>query len=169
VLVSLSLLVSGCSSTSVSFPPIVTSRAEGTSPTLPIGESELTRRLVRLSNESRRKGDVGELEINPQLMRAAQLHADQMARLRMTGHVIPEAPYPHLKDRIAAAGSRWASIGENLAAGQRSAEEAVDSWMRSPKHRENLLSPDFTEIGTGYAVDAVGMPYYVQVFGRPRR
>ena len=34
-------------------------------------------------------------------------------------------------------------------------------------HRTNILNPDFTELGTGYATDRKGRPYYVQVFARP--
>ena len=39
--------------------------------------------------------------------------------------------------------------------------------MKSPGHRKNLLSPAYTELGTGYATDNRGRAYYVQVFGRP--
>ena len=39
------------------------------------------------------------------------------------------------------------TVGENLSLGYRSAQAAVEGWMSSPGHRENLLRPAFTQIG----------------------
>jgi len=100
-------------------------------------------------------------------MRAAQLHAEQMAHAGQPSHVLPDAVYPRAEDRLAAAGYRWRTCGENVALGQQSAAEVVDRWMHSRGHRSNILSPDFTELGVGYAIDQAGRPYYVQVFGNP--
>ncbi|HMJ97666.1 MAG TPA: CAP domain-containing protein, partial [Thermoleophilaceae bacterium] len=30
----------------------------------------------------------------------------------------------------------------------------VKAWMKSPGHRENILRPEFTEVGVGVAYDA---------------
>ncbi len=100
-------------------------------------------------------------------MQAAQIQADQMARLGRIDHVLPDATYPRPEDRLAAADYHWQAYGENLAAGQRSPAEAMSSWMQSSGHRANILNTIYTELGTGYARDAGGRPYYVQVFGRP--
>lgn len=100
-------------------------------------------------------------------MRAAQVHAEQMARARQQAHVLPNAVYPRAEDRLAAAGYNWQSFGENLALGQASPAEAVRSWMDSRSHRSNIVSPEFTELGVGYAIDRTGRPYYVQVFANP--
>lgn len=51
-------------------------------------------------------------------------------------------------------------IGENLARGQQSTDEALWGWMRSPGHRENILNPEFEETGIGIIRDC-----WVQVFG----
>ena len=53
--------------------------------------------------------------------------------------------------------------------GSASAAEVVSSWMRSPGHRDNILSSEFTEIGTGVALGRNGRLYWAQVFGRPLR
>jgi uncharacterized protein YkwD len=100
-------------------------------------------------------------------MRAAQVHAEQMARAREQAHVLPNAAYPRAEDRLAAAGYNWQTFGENLALGQASPAEAVRSWMHSRGHRSNIVSPAFTELGVGYAIDGDGRPYYVQVFANP--
>jgi uncharacterized protein YkwD len=100
-------------------------------------------------------------------MHAAQVHAEQIARAGQPAHVLEGAAYPRAEDRLAAAGYRWRSYGENLALGQPTPASAVHSWMRSRSHRQNIVDPRFTELGVGYAIDRAGRPYYVQVFANP--
>ena len=45
-------------------------------------------------------------------------------------------------------------IGENIQAGASLPEEVVDAWMNSEGHRENIMNPDYQEMGLGY--------YYVE-------
>ena len=65
-------------------------------------------------------------------------------------------------------GYAWQAWGENLAAGQPTAADAVSTWMSSSGHRANILSTTFTELGGGYSTDAHGRAYYVQVFATPK-
>ena len=123
--------------------------------------------VVDLTNVERTGRGRARLRANPRLMRAAQIHAEQMARAGQLTHVLPNATYPRAEDRLAAADYRWQTYGENVALGQSSAAAALDSWMHSGGHRKNILNPDFTEQGAGYAIDRAGRPYYVQVFGSP--
>ena len=122
--------------------------------------------VVDLTNVERtRQGR--RVHANQRLMRAAQIHAEQMARAGQMAHDLPGAAYPHSEDRLAAAKYRWTAYGENVAMGQSSAAHALDSWMHSPGHRKNILNPVYTELGVGYAIDRAGRPYYVQVFATP--
>lgn len=41
------------------------------------------------------------------------------------------------------------STGENIAKGQQRAEDVVNDWMSSPRHRENILRAEFTIISIG--------------------
>lgn len=41
------------------------------------------------------------------------------------------------------------TVGENIAAGQRSPQEVVQAWMKSPGHRANIMNPRFTKLGVG--------------------
>lgn len=123
--------------------------------------------VVELTNAARRRGGREPLRANARLMRAAQMHAEQMARSRQLAHVLPTAAHPRIEDRLAAARYAWQAYGENVAMGQPGAAEALEGWMRSRGHRANILNPAFTEQGAGYAVDAAGRPYYVQVFAEP--
>jgi uncharacterized protein YkwD len=135
--------------------------------TRPTSASSVVAEVVRLTNAERGMRKRPRLRTHPQLMRAAQIQAEQMARAGQQAHVLPGAAYPHAEDRLAAAGYQWQSYGENLALGQPTSAEAVRSWMRSRGHRSNIISPAFTELGVGYAIDRAGRPYYVQVFARP--
>lgn len=58
------------------------------------------------------------------------------------------------------------AFGENIAAGQSDGNDAMNSWMNSSGHRENILSSDFTKIGIGvyYDPNSTWKTYYVQVF-----
>jgi len=130
--------------------------------------SDVAGALVQLTNAERTGAGIAPLRANTRLMQAAQLHADQMARLGRLDHVLSGAQYPRPEDRLAAAGYQWQAYAENIAMGQGSAAAAMDGWMHSSGHRANILNAGLTEIGIGFARDSAGRPYYVQVFGNPR-
>jgi uncharacterized protein YkwD len=133
----------------------------------PAVTSSVAAEVVTLTNVERTDRGRARLRANPRLMHAAQMHAEQMARAGRLAHDLPNAAYPSTEDRLAAAQYRWQMYGENVAQGQSNAAEALRGWMDSPGHRKNILNPGYTELGTGYAVDRAGRPYFVQVFGRP--
>jgi uncharacterized protein YkwD len=136
--------------------------------TRPAIASSVAAEVVTLTNVERTDRGRARLRANPRLMRAAQLHAEQMARAGQMAHDLPNATYPHTEDRLAATKYRWQMYGENVAQGQFDAAEALRSWMNSSGHRKNILNPAYTELGAGYAVDRAGRPYFVQVFARPK-
>jgi len=59
---------------------------------------------------------------------------------------------------------QYRHAGENLAAGQRSPAEAVQSWMDSPGHRENIVNINFGQMGVGVVMDNDGRLYWTQTF-----
>lgn len=122
--------------------------------------------IVTLTNRGRETANLEALKADSALACAAQVQADQMARLDRMAHELPGQKYPTLVTRLKAAGYRYAATGENVAWGQRSATDVISSWMASRPHRANILTPDFREIGAGYAVSATRKTYFVQVFGR---
>ena len=101
-------------------------------------------------------------------MRAAQLHADQMAASQTLSHTLLRAPYPRLQDRMNAAGYHWRGMTENLAQGYPSTASVMTAWMNSPGHRANLVSTRLTETGVGVATGKDGHRYWVQVFATPQ-
>lgn len=124
--------------------------------------------MVSLTNAERSQAGLAPFTASPRLMQAAQIHADQMVTLGQLAHVLSGAKYPNPVDRLTAVGYQWQAWAENVAYGQASPASALSAWMNSSGHRANILDAGLTELGTGYARDAEGRPYYVQVFGHPR-
>lgn len=61
--------------------------------------------------------------------------------------------------------SELAALGENIAAGQQSANQAFESWRNSPGHYANMMSSDFSKVGIACFEDSYGVLYWVQCFG----
>ena len=55
------------------------------------------------------------------------------------------------------------NVGENVAAGQRSAQDVMTAWLNSKGHRDNIEG-DFTHIGISVIKNDVGNYYYTQLF-----
>jgi uncharacterized protein YkwD len=132
-----------------------------------VSVSNVASDVVSLTNAERARQGRKRLRSSPQLMQAAQIHAEQMARAGRLAHDLPKARYPETKDRLAAVKYRWTAFGENVAQGQPNAAEVLKDWMRSSGHRKNILNSYHTELGTGYATDRAGRTYFVQVFATP--
>ena len=107
------------------------------------------------------------LRWNDALTQAALAHSSDMAEHRYFSHT--EKNGSVVDDRASHAGYRWQRIGENIAAGQKSAAEAVASWLDSPGHCANIMNAGFEEMGLAYAVNPQrGRVYWTQVLGRGR-
>ncbi|WP_328685459.1 CAP domain-containing protein [Streptomyces sp. NBC_00343] len=119
--------------------------------------------VVELTNAERARAGLRALAVDPLLAAAAQAHSTDMVARAFYAHTSPDGSQPW--DRAAAAGSRRRTIGENIACGQRSAAEVVEGWMNSPGHRANILKPDFTHIGIGFAGGGQTGTYWTQLFG----
>lgn len=111
------------------------------------------------------------LTMEPRLRCAARLHSKYMGETKDYGHVTRDGVSYEM--RIQAAGYEGL-VSENIAAGARSAEEVMDLWLSSAGHCRNIMDPQLTEIGIGYATDNVDdgyfgpYPYWTQTFGRPQ-
>ncbi|WP_431046049.1 CAP domain-containing protein [Streptomyces sp. P1-3] len=119
--------------------------------------------VIALTNAQRAAARLAPLAPDPRLTVAAQAHSDDMVGRDFYSHTSPDGHQPW--DRAAAAGCAHRGIGENIACGQRTPAEVVEGWMNSPGHRANILKPDFTHIGIGYAVGGASGTYWTQLFG----
>ena len=109
---------------------------------------EYRAKVVYLTNLERRKENLPPLKLQPQLMKAAQLHAEDMANRGYFSHVTPEGVAFDV--RCKGAGYGGSPRGENIAAGFDTPDLVVKGWMNSSGHRENILTQDITEIGLGF-------------------
>jgi hypothetical protein len=91
------------------------------------------------------------LMLNPQLGRAAQQHSQEMAEYSFMEHKGHDGRTP--AERVTDAGYRWTTVGENVAAGQGTVEEAVAGWLASAGHCANIMAAEFSEMGVAAAVN----------------
>ncbi len=105
---------------------------------------------------------------NEALERSAALHGADMAANNYFSHTGRNGSTP--AQRVTRAGYRYRMIGENIASGQLSPEEAIAGWIRSPVHCANLMNDAYTEMGAAFSVNATSKMgvYWVQLFGTPR-
>lgn len=119
-----------------------------------IGPMKAKAATLCLLNKERRARGLRPLKLNHKLSVAARRHARSMARRNYFSH-------GDFVGRIRAAryftGARSWTVGENIAWGSwnfATPASINDGWMRSQKHRDNILNPRFREIGIGVAKGA---------------
>ena len=105
------------------------------------------------------------LRLSKQLSTAADLHSRAMGRAGFFAHESKDgSPFWKRVERFYSPGkfARW-TVGENLlwTSGTIDAKRALTLWMASPKHRKNILTPRWREVG----LSAVSVPAAPGVFG----
>lgn len=108
------------------------------------------------------------LSWNEKLASASIEHSRNMAEHEFFGHEGRDGST--VEARATAQDYAWKRIGENVAAGQGSAQQVVDGWLSSPGHCANIMNEEFTEMGAAYATNpaADATIFWTQVFGTPR-
>jgi uncharacterized protein YkwD len=96
----------------------------------------------------------------------ARLHSENMANFKFFSHEGLDGSM--VNDRADSFGiSKWRAVGENIAYNRGYAnpvEFAVERWMLSTGHRENILNNRWKESGIGIAITEDGAYYFTQVF-----
>ncbi len=125
--------------------------------------------LLDLTNKARNDAGLGDLRFSYQLGQAAQGYAQDLATQNFFSQTGKDGST--LRSRIAATGYQYSAAGENLAAGQTTAQSVFQGWWNSDGHRANILQSNFTEVGFGL-YEARGTSdyglYWVQNFGKPQ-
>ena len=124
----------------------------------------LEEEVVRLCNAERAKNGLKPLTLNWQVARVARYKSDDMRDKNYFSHTSPTYGSPF--DMLKQFSVPYATAGENIAKGQRTAQAVVTAWMNSEGHRKNILNAGFTEIGVGYSTGG-GTTYWTQMFIRP--
>ncbi|MCF6138448.1 SafA/ExsA family spore coat assembly protein [Pseudalkalibacillus berkeleyi] len=126
------------------------------------GVRSIEYQVVQLVNDERAKYGLQPLQENWELSRVARYKSKDMIENNYFSHTSPTygSPFKMIEDF----GITYRSAGENIAAGQQTAEEVVNAWMNSEGHRKNILSSNYTEIGVGYAKGGNYGHYWTQMF-----
>lgn len=118
--------------------------------------------MLTMINQERAKVGVSPLVFREEVFAYADIRAQEI--VHKFSHTRPDGtkgweglPVP----------SSWR--GENIAAGQRTAEIAMQDFMNSPGHRKNILNPNYTQVAIGYHYDpdSTYKHHWVQLFLAP--
>lgn len=101
--------------------------------------------LIALTNLERDKLGLAPLEINDSLVKAAALKAGDMIAKNYWAHTSPDGNSPW--DWFRQSDYTYVYAGENLARDFTDSASVVDAWLKSPTHRDNLLSSRYRDIG----------------------
>lgn len=104
--------------------------------------------LLRRINEMRKERNLDPLELRLNLSQAARAYARRMATEDFFSHIAPDGDGPTA--RAEAVGYDWRKLGETLAAGQRTAAGAAESWRDSPGHAKIIFDPENRHVGVGF-------------------
>jgi hypothetical protein len=124
--------------------------------------------VIRLTNQKRTASGLAELQTNSVLSQAAEAKGKHMLEHDYWAHVAPDGTEPWAF--FVNYGYKYRYAGENLARDFSNPQAAVDAWMASPSHRDNLMSPKYTEIGIAVVegdLNGVDTTLIVQLFGTP--
>ncbi|MDP4118054.1 MAG: CAP domain-containing protein [Bacillota bacterium] len=124
--------------------------------------TEFAKEVLSLVNQQRANYGLKALSYSTKLEAVAYLHSEDMAKNNYFSHtsLAGQSPFDRLKD----AGITYSIAEENIAAGQKTPQEVMDSWMNSEGHRANILNADVTEMGIGiYEGGSYGI-YWTQMF-----
>ena len=122
--------------------------------------------MLDLVNEERMRELLAPVSWCPALARSATAHSQEMAAENYFEHQSLDGR--EVWDRARAEGYDYQTVGENIAVGQRDVAEVMQGWMDSSGHRENIMKPDYTHLGSGVATgDFEGEQsiYWTQNFG----
>ena len=118
--------------------------------------------ILNLLNQDRLSHGLDQLSLSPTLTLAALAKADDMISKNYFSHVAPDGTSPwHWFKSL---GYNYAYAGENLAVGFTDPADLENSWMASPSHRANILSPFYSDVGVA-VINRNNTNIIVQFFG----
>ena len=103
-------------------------------------------RVIENTNRQRARYGLRPLRVDFGLIRSARRHTQWMTRNRMMQHS--------------------SGVAENIAMGQGSPTEVLNSWMNSSGHRANILNSGYTRIGVAAYRTPQGTIFWCQQFMR---
>lgn len=119
--------------------------------------------IVRLVNEERSRRGLNLLSENWEISRVARIKSQDMIDSNYFSHNSPIYGSPF--QMLTSFGIRYSQAAENIAYGQQTAQQVMNTWMNSSGHRANILNPNFNQIGVGVAKKGLNnQNYFTQIF-----
>jgi len=122
--------------------------------------------VINLTNQKRVEAGLLPLAENSVLSQAAQAKGADMLNKGYWAHVAPDGTQPW--SFFTNFGYKYRYAGENLARDFANPTSAIEAWMASPTHKENILSDKYKEIGVAVVegnLAGVDTTLIVQFFG----
>lgn len=120
--------------------------------------------ILKAHNRERAIAKLPKLTLNKSLSDAALIHAKDMAKHKSLRHEGTDGST--FFERIEAASYRYQAAAENVARGQKTVEDVMRDWMKSPGHHDNIIG-DYLEIGVAVVADGDGQYFWCVDFGKP--
>ena len=119
-------------------------------------------KLIDLHNEARIKNawmwNIDTLKTDNNLMNYANDWAETMALKNRLQH--------SKMGNIMKLG--FSIVSENIAYGQKTEDDVMKTWLRSPGHRKNILSTSVNSIGCGFRYSDSNIIYWCVCFGNKK-
>jgi uncharacterized protein YkwD len=128
------------------------------------GASAAEQQLFAEANRARRAEGLAELKWDEALAAAARRHAGVMAQHGSAEHGF--AGEPNLASRASKAGARFVYLAENVIKGT-SAQNIQAEFLKSSRHRANMLDTDMDSIGVG-VLERGGQVFAVENFSKAK-
>ncbi|HEU4770469.1 MAG TPA: CAP domain-containing protein, partial [Pyrinomonadaceae bacterium] len=145
--------------------PTLPANFNSASPTLAEANA-VERRAFEQTNLIRTQNGLAALRWDADVCRMARDHSESMSRDGFFSHTTPDGK--RLRDRARLVGIlTFSVVAENIAYNQGYEDPgafAVERWMLSPKHRANILSPEFRAMAIGSYVAPDGSVFLTQTF-----
>lgn len=126
-----------------------------------INASNEEEELLKLINEKRVAYGLSPLKFDSELQKVAKIKAQDLVDKNYFSHNSPTYGSPF--DMMKSFGITYKTAGENIA-GNSTLKGAVDAWMNSAGHRENILSNAYNLTGIGIVSSPVYGKVLVQMF-----
>ena len=118
--------------------------------------------MLDLINAERQKNGVPPLSFDSQLTKLARIRAKELAEKYDPTHLRPDG-----RDWVTIfneeGGYSFGFAGENIAYGQRTVDEVMNSWYNSAGHYSNMVNSNYKHVGIAWS-EKNGVRYWEQLF-----
>lgn len=129
---------------------------------VPSDIKSLEAEVIRLVNIERTKAGIPALTSNDKISNVARIKSNDFIESNYFSHNSPTYGTPF--EMLKSFGITFTAAAENIASGQGTAAQVMNSWMNSSGHRTNILNSTYNQIGVGVAKDSKGNMYWTQLF-----